>query len=211
MRQWATFFLVLTLLGAGQAWGAPGDPLWEQTFNYQSQYDITIPNAVAATSSIVIVTGEASTTTHQPAETEISLGFIRAYDAATGAFKWEGTPLTLASTPDAVNDNYLGDIMISGNIAMVTGMALSQSYSTSPPTVYLAKTIVRAYNISTGELLWENVKDGYGYLLGSHNFAANNRVFTTGTDKTAITPSCSTWVRAYQIPSATLSPLLLLE
>ena len=49
--------LVLSFFGAGPVWGALGDPLWEQTFNYLPNYDNTQPHSCAASSGILIVCG----------------------------------------------------------------------------------------------------------------------------------------------------------
>lgn len=190
----------------GQAWGALGDPLWEKTINYTG-YDTTMPYALAATSNTLIVCGTASI---QSTFTN-SIGFIRAYDIVTGNIKWQGTSLTLASTQDANNHNTFLTIRTNGNIAMVLGTAMSESDG-YPGTIYLNKTILRAYVADTGQLLWENIKDGNAVYPGPIMLTTNNLVFITGTDTPYGLPPSIAWVRAYQVPNTGLqSPLLLLD
>jgi hypothetical protein len=212
-----SLFMVMSFLWGGQAMGAPGDPLWEQTFNYQTQYDVTQPVTCAASSSTLIVCGSAIKQTNPPgtSTTQISIGFIRAYDVATGTPKWQGVPLNLASTPDAYNNNSFGTITISGNIAMIQGTAVSFTYNTTGPpwqTIILNKTILRAYNLTTGQLLWENVKDGHCLeMKGGNTYTTSNLVFMIGFDKFFGTdPPANGWVRAYQIPTASAQGLSLL-
>jgi hypothetical protein len=206
-------FLVVSLLCGGQAWGAAGDPLWEQTFNYLPNYDITSPYALAASSSTLIVCGRALKYSSDPSQ--VSLGFIRAYDVVTGNPKWQGTPLTIASTEGAYNVNYFDSIIVNGNIAMVQGGAVSYTQNTEGPpwqTLHLSKTILRAYNIDTGQLIWENIKDGVAYYMqGANTLTTDKRVFMSGGENPLNLPPSSGWVRAYQIPGTALqAPLSLL-
>jgi hypothetical protein len=211
-------FVVVSLLCGGQAWGAAGDPLWEQTFNYLPNYDTTSPNALAASSSTLIVCGGAYKETVAPetgSYSRFSLGFIRAYDVVTGNLKWQGTPLTLANTEGAINVNYFGNIIVNGNIAMVQGGAYSYTQNTEGPpwqTLHLSKTVLRAYNIDNGQLIWENIKDGNGiFMQGANPVTTNNRVFIAGGDNPIGLAPSSGWVRAYQIPGTALqAPLYLL-
>jgi hypothetical protein len=208
-------FLVVSLLCGGQAWGAAGDPLWEQSFNYLPDYDRTYPTALAAYSSTLIVCGQADKETRDPETyiySRVSLGFIRAYDVVTGNLKWQGTPLTLASTPGAINENYFTNIIVKGNIAMVQGGAYSYTQQTGGPnTLNLCKTVLRAYYIDNGQLIWENIKDGNGYMQGANTFTSDKRVFMSGVDNPLGLAPSSGWVRAYQIPGTALpAPLSLL-
>jgi hypothetical protein len=203
-------FLVIGLLGGGQAWGAAGDPLWQQTFNYLPNYDSFYQMALGASANTVIVCGEVGK--NMAGNGYNSLGYIRAYDVASGAPKWQGAPLTLASTAGAYNDNCFDSIIINGNIAMVEGWAYSYTNDpgTGNTTVNLDKAIMWAYNADTGQLIWENITDNagsYSYLYGANAITVTNKVFTFGCDNTG-----NAILRAYQIPSTYLqSPLLLLD
>lgn len=202
-RNLVCLLMVVSLLGVGQVWGAAGDPLWEQTINYLPDYDNTYADACAATASTLIVCGDASKTTTltEPPYTSstISRGFIRAYDAATGALKWQGAPLTLAATSGAFNINRFDKITLSGNIAMIQGLSYNDQGNYA-----ISKTIVRAYNADTGQLLWENVEDGFWEQPGTEqSFTAANRLYMIGADAPWMSHPhfFSAWVRAYQIPS----------
>ena len=128
--------------------------------------------------------------------------------------KWPGIPLqTLASTAGAYNYNVFTSITLSGNVAMVHGYALSYTQNSQGPpwqTLNLSKTILRAYNMNTGQLIWENIKDGYGFMYGANSVIANNKVFVIGGDNAMGVPPANGWVRAYQIPSAGVQGMSLL-
>jgi outer membrane protein assembly factor BamB len=214
-RALACSFLIVSLLWSGLVWGENGAPIWEQTFDYLPNYDVVNISCLAASSSTLVVCGSASKTTSNSGQAVVSLGFIRAYDVVTGKPKWQGTQLTLASTQGAINQNNFGNIIVNGNIAMVQGVAYSFTINSQEPwqTLILSKTILRAYNINTGQLLWENIKDGFSDVMqGTNTFTMSNLVFIGGSDKPAIsafTPN-SAWVRAYQVPGTNLQGLSLL-
>lgn len=204
LAAFAIMFLAASLLWGGVAWGAQGDLLWERTFNYQTQLlDIY---AIASTSSTVIVCGSAATQGFAN-----SGGFIRAYDIASGNLRWEGIPLTMAATTGATNFNVFGNIMLNGNIALVMGYATSSTYANGQQTYNMDKNVLRAYNADTGQLLWEDIRNGSAsHMAGSNSPAttANNRVFVSGCNLL----TGDGFVRAYQISNAPLTSLpLLLE
>lgn len=208
--------LAVSLLWGGHLWAAAGDPLWEQTFDYLPDYDQTQIFCLAASSGILLVSGSALKQTiniEPPIQSVVSLGFIRAYDLVTGKLKWQGTPLTLASTQGAVNQNSFANIIVNGNIAMVQGVANSATYNSQEPRqiLNLCKSILRAYNINSGQLLWENIQDGVGYnMMGSNIITLSNRVFTAGNDKPAGFLPRSAWVRAHEVPGTYIQALSLL-
>jgi outer membrane protein assembly factor BamB len=197
------------------AWGAPGDPLWETTFNYLPNYNQIEVSAMAATSNTLIVCGDAFNQ-QLTGELDInSLGFIRAYDVASGNLKWQGVPLILAATntPGAQDSNFnrFDQIILKGNIAMVCGSAFSYTFNGVNTVTNLRKTVVRAYNADTGQLLWENVRDGNHFTGGAAltTLPGSDRAFTAG----QLDDAGNGFVRAYQIPggSPPSLPLLLLE
>ncbi len=217
-RLWCLFFaLVGSLLWGGAVWGAaPGSLLWETNFNFLPQYDTILSNAMAVSSTTLIVCGSAQQFDISNNST-VSLGFIKAFDTATGQLQWEGTPLTMASTPNSTNDNEFISVTVIGNTAVVQGYAASYTFNPNPPygdIFTLNKTIVRAYNATTGQLLWEVLTDSYPQTQGSSSVAlANNRFFLAETQNNPIagtTGNCV--VQAYQVTNANLGALpLLLE
>jgi len=73
------------------------------------------------------------------------VGFIKAYDVASGNIKWEKT-LTLGAS-----SNGFGTVVINGDIALVRGAY--SSISGNPPIPTVSKSFIRAYQVDTGELL----------------------------------------------------------
>ena len=198
-------FLAVSLLWGGQVWGATGDPLWTDTFNYLPNYDNTQPVIFGASSSTLIVCGTASKQQSGSAY-RYSIGFIRAYDIGTGSSLWQGTPLTLASTNNATNFNQFHTIIFDGNIAMVQGIAWTMN---SLGTMTLAKTIIRAYNARSGQLIWENISDGVANSNGSNALTSSNLFISIGTD-TLNTPPINGLVEVRRIPITGIQGLPLL-
>jgi outer membrane protein assembly factor BamB len=134
------------------AWGAAGDQLWETEFTTPNYSDPHI-TALSVTPTAVIVCGYASmgVIANQP----MQIGFARAFDLATGQFKWEQS-LTLGSST-----NSFTAISTSGGIVLLMGT----SYGWLPdlPT-NLSKAVVRACNADTGQILWETQKDLYNSM-----------------------------------------------
>ena len=138
------------------------------------------------------------------------MGFIKAFDVATGDIKWEPT-LTLGAS-----SNGFGSIVINGDIALVRGSY--SSCSGSPPVPTLLKSFIRAYLVDTGALLWEVLRDfeitptptGPGIAT---TLTANNRVFTFFAPvNTSGTINYGTFfVRAYQVRNVLVQSMLLLD
>jgi hypothetical protein len=206
MNRWKTvsFCLVMAwgLLVPGLALGAQGDLLWEKQFTFLPQYNTITINYTALSSTTYILTGNAKNAD----ATGGMLGFIKAFDVATGDIKWEKT-LTLGA-----NSNSFGGVAINGDIAIVRG-----GYATGvPPTVL--RNLIRAYQVDTGELLWEVVRDFESSATPNSvglpiTLTANNRVFTFFTIVKAdgTTDFSTIFARAYQVRNVFVQSMLLLD
>jgi hypothetical protein len=210
MNRWKAVSLLLVMacgwLVPIPVWGAAGDPLWEKQFTFLPQYDTITINSTALSASRYILSGNA----RNADGTGGSLGFIKAFDVASGDIKWEPT-LTLGDS-----NNVFGNIVINGDIALVRG-----SYATnsgSPPVFTVFKSFIRAYLADTGQQVWEvlrNFEVTSSSLPGGGNSTqtANNRVFTFFVP---VSPSGTAnygtfYVRAYQVRNAALQTMLLLD
>ena len=206
MNRWKAVGLLLVmawgLFVPGSAWGAAGDLSWEKQFTFLPQYDNIMINGLALASTAYIVSG---TATHSDG-TSGTVGFIKAYDVATGDIKWEKT-LTLGAT-----GNGFGNIAINGDIALVRG-----SYSSgTPPNFTLFKAFIHAYNADSGKLLWEVLLDSEVTPPNSvpqtpSLIMGNNRAFSIFTPYTSNGYHDTISVRAYQLRNVALQTMLLLD
>jgi hypothetical protein len=209
-RAWCvSCILAGALLMTGSAWGAAGDQLWETPFNFLPTYNTTLINGMSVSSTSLIVCGTAFYSDSSGAQIGKSIGFIKAFDVATGAVKW-GYTLEVGG-----NNNGFGQLAVANDIVLVKGS--SGTFSGSPAVFTLNKNYLRAYAADNGALLWEVVKDfeatpstnppGFTNVV-----VAKNRAFTVpgqvdiNGKRTGI---C--YARAYQVQAGEASlPLLLL-
>ncbi len=207
--------LAVSLWAAGslRAATAPGDMVWEQTFKFTG-YDTIVIGAVAASTTTLIVCG----TAYNLASDTGDIGFIKAFDQATGTPKWQLDPPLSTGT----NRNSFNSLAVVGNMVVVEGY--SSSYTKDPnipyPTPNLIYTLNQsslwAYIADTGALFWGPVaKDPAAPTnLGPTNMvAANNKVFVVRNEKgyhdsSGTTGNCI--VEAYQVGAASLAPMSLL-
>jgi hypothetical protein len=206
MNRWKALSLLLVvswgLFIPGSAWGAAGDLLWGKQFSFLPQYDTITINYTALSATSYIITGNARNSDG----TGGVVGFIKAFDVATGNIKWDKTLTTGA------NNNNFGGVVINNDVVMVRG-----GYVTGvPPTVF--KNFIRAYQADSGNLLWEVERNFEASATPNSvgmpiTLTANNRVFTfLSTVKTDGTPDYSTiFVRAYQVRNVVDQSILLLE
>lgn len=194
--------IVWGLLVPGAVWGAAGDLLWGKQFTFLPQFDTININSTALSSMSYIISGYARNNDG----TGVSLGFIKAYDVATGNIKWEKT-LTLGDVA-----NSFDSIAINGDIALVRGI-----YRSGSPTPTLLKSFIRAYNANTGQLLWEVLRDFESSPtiapVTYSTLTANNKVFAffAAADTSGILNYGTFFVRAYQVRNITTAIMLLLE
>jgi glucose dehydrogenase len=179
---------------------------WEKQFTFLPDYNTTTISYTALATTSYIITGNARNLDG----TGGSIGFIKAYDVATGNIKWEKT-LTLGA-----NVNGFGSIVINGDLALVRGNSLS--ISGSPPVATLVKGFIRAYQVDTGVLVWEVVRDFEATAVPGPiglptTQTGNNRVFTFFmTINPDGTPNYDTViVRAYQVRNVYVQSALLLD
>ncbi len=206
--------LAVSLWSAGFLWGAQ-DYLWNQTFNFHGfdttgvTYDTIVIGAVAASTSTLIVCG---TSFDSSIDTK-DIGFIKAFDQATGNPKWDKT-LTDA-TGGGNNRNSFGSLAVVGNTVLVE--AYSSSYTTvNNAYVYtLNQTSLWAFDAVTGALLWGPInKDAAAITNGPVTMVtANNKVFVVRQQNPhRVTPYGSPTntgdfiIQAYQI-GATTAPM----
>ncbi len=175
MKRKSTLLMALLLLWIvvvpNSTWGAGGDLLWEKTITFSPTYPYISSSSLAVSSTLCIVYGSVQTQFMPPM---VLIGYIKAYDMATGNLKWERT-LTLGNYY-----NGFGKIIIDGNIAYITGS--SSSTSGTPPTPYWQQYTLGAYDANTGQTLWENISaDSIGNLnMYVPAPLVNNRIITSG-------------------------------
>ncbi|MCX5890575.1 MAG: hypothetical protein NTY36_14180 [Deltaproteobacteria bacterium] len=206
--------LSLTLIMGNAAWGAQGgDILWEKTISYSSNspqsYNQVATGGTIASPTSFIVAGTAKNIDNTGGQ----LAFLKAYDVATGNFKWGGD-LSLGTT------NSISILGLNGNICLVRNFSVTP-YSGQPsqvPLFSLYISVMRAYNADTGDLLWENSEDFFSpsgtTVPNTPVFQAlPNRFFVTGFYLNAGgAPQQSTLiVRAYQDRTVVLQNSLLLD
>jgi outer membrane protein assembly factor BamB len=192
--------IAVMLLLASSVWGAAGDQLWEQEFSIPNYPNIAI-NAMSVSPTSVIICGNAS------GGTSPQIGFVKALDVTTHQIKWEYELISGSQT------NNFNAITIDGGIALVLGTY----FGVVPVTV--SKTLLRAFNADTGQILWTNENDLFQnaapgpQLLSTPLMAtANNRTYLAVTVPSGggVFPGAGTCiVRALQ-EKATLAPLSLL-
>jgi outer membrane protein assembly factor BamB len=178
----------------GLGWAAPGDILWQQNFHFHGQkYDQIKPYEIAASPSTVLVCGAAMKTDG----TGYTLGFIKAFDAATGTLKWDSILVA------GVQQNEINGIIIDGNTAYV--QSYSESYtddnSTIPPTrkYTLNQSWLTAYNLDTGNILWNREQDNFISVGGGLKpVLVRNRIFQVGTEADGKGSSGNCMVRCIQ-------------
>jgi len=213
MKRSRAMVLVAVLAGslflAGPLWSATA-PLWTTPFNFQAQgskYNTINVYAVAASTNSLIVCGTAFDLF---AWDSGQLGFIKAFDLATGQLKWEDTLTAGAS------QNNFSSLSIAGNTVLVDGYSCSYTYnpSTGLDTYTLNKSFLRAYNADAYHLLWEVAQDAATLNSGPNNIiTANNKVFVVRNEKGFYDSSGSTGnciVQAYQMGTVNVPVITLL-
>ncbi len=199
--------LAVSLWAAGslRAATAPGDMVWPQaqiiTF---TGCDTILIGAVAASNNALIVCG----TAFKQAIDTGDIGFIKAFDQATGNVKWQQTLTT------GTNRNSFNSLALIGNTVVVEGYSSTYTLVNNDYIYTLNQTALWAYNADTGDLLWGPVnKTAAPTNLGPNNIiTANNKVFVVrkeqGYNFYGTTGNCI--VEAYQVGAASLAPLSLL-
>jgi len=136
--------VILSLLvGANSAWGVGGDLVWEKDIHYLPTYPVLDREELAVSSSVCIIAGVAKKDDTEPYPPNNAMGFIKAYDTASGTPKWERTFLL-----DNLHQLWVYKILINGNIAYIYTYNYSQR-----------KYTLGAYDAITGNPLWEKVMD----------------------------------------------------
>jgi glucose dehydrogenase len=212
MNRKKAYCLVLALawvvLFTGSAWGAipVKEPLWQTPFDFLSpdQYNSIVIYGMGVSPTLLIVCGSAKNSS-----TGLEMGFIKAFDVSTGVITWTDT-----LPAGDFKQNAFTSLAMAGDVVTVRGGR--RNYSGSPPPYTEYKDIIRAYNVSNGEILWEASSDWErpptDYILGPVDIlVANNRVFSVldAVDNSG-TRTGVCMVRAYQIKNiVTLNYLLL--
>ncbi len=201
--------IAMSMLMGTAVWGAVGgDILWEKTISYAPQYNQVFSGGSIASPTSFIVTGYAKNADGTGGQ----LAFLKAYDVATGNFKWGGD-LTLGTT------NSINSLGLNGNICLVRNFSMTPTGQAPPALPYsLFRTVIQAYNADTGALLWENPEDYFGpsgfTVPNTPVFQSlPNRFFVTGNyvDYTTGQAQQSTLiVRAYQDRTVVLAKLPLI-
>lgn len=211
MKRRRVLGLVVVMLAgvllASSAWGAAGDPLWEQSFDFLADgYNQILVWAMVASPTTLYLAGQAR---HYD-NSQGAIGFLKAFDAATGTPKWDKILTTGASY------NNLYALTLDGNLLLVRGAATT--YSTSYPPVYsLYKTYLRCYQAESGQQLWEVTTDFNSNPINGFNgplqlLVANNLVYNLFAPvNTASVPDGTCLVRAYQERNVVVQNSLLLE
>jgi hypothetical protein len=113
-----------SLFLAGPLWSATG-PLWTQTFNFPNTDTIVI-GELAASPTTIIVCGTAYNSTIDTGE----IGFIKAFDVATGQPKWYKNLTT------GVNRNSFNSLGVAGNTDLAEGYSSSYDYDSTGFYIY---------------------------------------------------------------------------
>ena len=193
--------IAAVLLLTGSAWAAAGGLIWQKQITFP-EYDTIRVNAMAVSATAFLISGVASHSTGGG-----SIGFLKAYDVATGALKWSKT-LSLGTY-----GNGIGGLIVDGDLVLVRGSASSSTtMPPSPPDFTMFKNYIWAYNADTGKLVWQGVKNfevgpppppnGNINAPGSTGtIVANDRVFFSSfvIDTTGKTDFSKCTVRAYQV------------
>lgn len=148
-----TALLILGILaGANSTWGAGGDLVWEKTFNVSPNNPYMSSLAVSSTVCIVNTTALVPGTLFNE-----YVGYIKAYNMATGDLKWDRT----LTGVDFSSDSIIG---IDNNIVYIRdGSTLG------------------AYDANTGQPLWEkNLPLGGSFHMYLPVPLVNNRIFLLG-------------------------------
>jgi outer membrane protein assembly factor BamB len=207
LRKLFCAFLVIAagLFMAGSAWGAAGDVVWEKQFNFLPLNQVVI-NANIASATTLVICGFAKYYDNSPGQ----IGFIKAFDIATGNPRWEKT-LTLGNT-----GNGFGVMALNNDVLIVRG---GYSDTANPPNLpfTLNKTFIRGYQVDTGQQLWEDLREWQVNSMGNPPgpaaaIVANNLVFMYFSP---ISPSGATLgdciIRAYQSRNAGVPSAILLD
>jgi glucose dehydrogenase len=175
--------LLAALLAAASqhAEARPGDLLWEDRFDPERVRDW--PAGVAAGGGKVVVVAESG-----PWENLDIL--VRAYDGRTGAVAWEDrvdpaggwdTPLSVVAGDAAV--------YVAGNVEDPLGTVA---------------WLVRAYDLRSGALLWEDVHLDGSFASAETIALAGRQLVATGFGGTGCFPDCTWITRSYDARSGEL-------
>ncbi|MBM4246556.1 MAG: hypothetical protein FJ148_22625 [Deltaproteobacteria bacterium] len=173
-------FAAVLLVAVATARSAAAGPLWQDTV-YGGGPDGQA-NAVVADGVRACAGGFVATRTSV-------LGLLRCYDARTGSVLWE-------DRPGANGDDYeVGRFAADGDRLFATALVVRPASGFD--------WVVRAHDVRTGELLWEDARDGVGTDEPAALATAGGRVFVTGA---AAGPDANTRyvVRAYDAASGAL-------
>lgn len=217
----AVVIIGITFL-ATSAWGAAGDQLWEVQLTVPTDFTSFRLTGLAVSSTAVIVCGYNYTVTDfsvsNPQLVSKAMGFVKAFDVATGRLKWEDY-----STFE-LSSSFCYGIYLSGNTAIARWNALDLStelYGYIPNMD--GKYVFRAYNVDSGKILWDNYKPMHSNVLPTTSslpsssvqpVVSGNRIFSVLSYPTSLSPlpAYKTVLQAIQISNvANASSLLLLE
>jgi len=138
---------------------ASGTLLWEDVYDPAHQFDAAI--ATAAWKNVMVVAGE---TTDANLNTDI---LVRAYNSRNGAIRWEAQ-FDLENGLDEPRA-----VAIDDNIVVVSGSGETSTGGSD--------WLVLAYDLATGQLLWQDSQDYDGNLDEATQLTIKDgRVFTTG-------------------------------
>ena len=152
--------LVVLLVWGGVASGAGGDLVWSDRFDTGRQEGAT---AIAANANRVFAAGMTQNATDNDL-------LVRAYDARTGALLWE-------------NREDGGAFEQAVAIASVGGKVFAAGISSVPPFPFHNAALLRAYDATSGVILWEDLVDDAELSTGFNAIAAHGpRVFASGSE-----------------------------
>lgn len=153
--------LLATIVTAAPALAATGSLLWE---NRGQPTPFGTAVAVAVHGNIVVASGNVNTDTSNPATAD---WFVRAADATTGATLWEDR-LDATGSEDR-----------SQGIAIDGSRVFASGWVRTPATGF--DFVVRAYDLRTGALLWQQRIDRGGrFELAEVIAAGGGRVYAAG-------------------------------
>lgn len=181
----ATLFIIITgVFSAASTLAAPGTLLWEDQIDQAARADFAV--AVAAAHGKVVAVGW---TTNTARNRDI---LVRAYDGASGSLQWQDKFDFTGGIDSATS------VVAAENVVVVGGSATNKAGNSN--------WLVRAYELTTGKLLWQDVAQTGGASEQVYELATDgHRVFAAGVSANGTTNTSQLITRAYDLRNGALA------
>lgn len=148
-----------------------GTRLWQDVFDLAGGFDATQQDALLSEHGLLYVGGSATTATGR------NVGLVRAYDAATGALRWQDSFHLGGVRP--FYEAQARSFSVKDGRLFVSGKAARPGETD--------EILVRAYDAHTGRLLWEHTTPGgatFGGTFATRNLVAGDQLFVASARET---------------------------